>query len=277
VPGTTPPEEPLTVHILSDSLGETADAVAKAAVSQFPPKCFQVERLPRVASPQQVRDLVFEHCGPNCIFFYTLAEEPMRDAMHRVTEELNVKAVDILGPAVQALALASDVAPTGEPGAIRKTDRGYFQRIEAMEFAVKHDDGRNPQGLKEAEIVLVGVSRTSKTPLSMYLASKGYRTANVPLAREMNPPPELFDVDPRRVFGLVSDPDLIAQIRALRTENLGRYSADYATREAVIEDLEDARGVLRKIGAYLVRTDNRAVEETAQEILQRLEANGLAG
>jgi len=215
----TPPDEPLTVHILSDSLGETADAVAKAAVSQFPPNCFQVERLPRVASPQQVRDLVFEHCGPNCIFFYTLAEEPMREAMHRVTEELN----------------------------------------------------------EEAEIVLVGVSRTSKTPLSIYLASKGYRTANVPLAREMNPPSELFEVDPRRVFGLVSDPDLIAQIRALRTENLGRYSADYATREAVIEDLEDARAVLRKIGAYLVRTDNRAVEETAQEIVQRLEANGLAG
>jgi regulator of PEP synthase PpsR (kinase-PPPase family) len=266
----------LTIHILSDSLGETADTVARAAAVQFPKQVFKMERLPRVSSPVQLRELVEAHCGPDCIFFYTLAQEPMQAEMAVVCGELEVNAVDVLGPGVDALAAASGSPPSGEMGVMRRTDRSYFDRIEAMEFAVKHDDGRNPSGLKDAEIVLVGVSRTSKTPLSMYLAFKGYRTANVPLAPGSDPPRELYDIDPRRIFGVTSDADLLAQIRAARAVDLGGYARRYADPIAVDEELREARALMRRLGAHVIKTDNRAVEESSREILSRLEESELA-
>ncbi len=261
----------MRIHILSDSLGETADLVARAAASQFPHERFEVVRLSKVASAGSLEEAVRAASAEGCVFFYTLADPLMRERMNALVADLGLAAVDILGPAVEVLETAACVVPTGEAGAIRKTDRGYFQRIEAMEFAVQHDDGRHPEGLSEAEVVLIGVSRTSKTPLSMYLAFKGYKAANIPLMSEVEPPPELFDVEPRRVFGLVSDPDLLAQIRSQRLVELGRYARTYAEREAVERELEHARAVMRRIGCIVVRTDNRAIEETAQEIIRYLE------
>lgn len=262
---------PRRVYVLSDSLGETADLVGRAAASQFPPGTFELVRLPKVSCAGSLEEAVRSAAQHACVFFYTLADPALSERMRSLTDELGLAAVDILGPAVAALSGSADVAPTGEVGAIRKTDRGYFQRIEAMEFTVKHDDGRNPEGLTEAEIVLIGVSRTSKTPLSMYLAFKGYKTANIPLMPEVEPPAELFDVDPRRIFGLTSDPDLLASIRSQRLSELGVYARQYAEREAVLTEIESARALMRRLGCIVVRTDNRAVEETAQEIIRYLE------
>ncbi len=263
--------EPLTIHILSDSLGETADMVARAAAAQFPTGSFRVERLPKVSSPTQLRELVHAHCGTDCLFFFTFVEEELRAEMYQVMSEMEVHGVDIIGPPMALLAEVSGEEPKGEAGLVRLTDRGYFQKIEALEFAVKHDDGRNPQGLIEAEVVLIGVSRTSKTPLSMYLAFKGYRTANVPLTLGTEPPRELFEVDPRKVFGLTSDAQLLSKIRTQRMQELGSYVAHYAEEESVVRELEEARAVMRKIGCIVLRTDNRAIEETAQEILRYIE------
>jgi regulator of PEP synthase PpsR (kinase-PPPase family) len=263
--------EGLTIHILSDSLGETADMVARAAAAQFAPGAFRVERLPKVSSPKQLRELVRLHCGPDCIFFFTLVEPELLREMYRVIEDLDVNGCDILGPPMRMLEEVSGESPKGEAGLVRLTDRGYFDKIEALEFAVKHDDGRNPQGLGEAEIVLIGVSRTSKTPLSMYLAFKGYRTANVPLTLGTDPPKELFEVDSKRVFGLVADAALLSHIRTQRMQELGSYVAHYAEQESVERELEEARAVMRRIGCIVLRTDNRAIEETAQEILRYAE------
>jgi regulator of PEP synthase PpsR (kinase-PPPase family) len=217
----------MTVYILSDSLGETADQVAKAALTQFDDDLFHVVRLPKVSTRGQLQGLVAgaHHDG---VFLYTLAAPKLRDEMQRIAGQFDMVAVDILGPAVTALEVVSEVSPAWEAGLTRVTDRGYFERIEALEFAVKHDDGRNTELLHEAEIVLVGVSRTSKTPLSMYLAFKGYRVANVPLAIEMEPPPQLFEVDNRRVFGLVTEPELLVEIRRERLADLGGYARRYA-------------------------------------------------
>ena len=264
-------EETVKILVLSDSLGETADLVARAAASQYPRESFQIVRLAKVASPGSLEEVVRAAAEEGCVFFYTLADPEMRDRMHVLVTELGLGAVDILGPAVEALGNTACAGPTGEAGAIRKTDRGYFQRIDAMEFAVRHDDGRHPEGLAEAEVVLIGVSRTSKTPLSMYLAFKGYKVANIPLMSEVEPPPELFDVDPRRVFGLVSDVDLLASIRSQRLVELGSYARAYAEREAVQRELDTARSLMRTLGCIVVRTDNRAIEETAQEIIRYLE------
>ncbi len=263
-------QEPVRIYILSDSLGETADLVARAAASQFPRDTFEVVRFPKLSSAGSLEEVVRSVCKERCVFFYTLADRRLRDRMPDVVSELGVPAVDILGTAVSGLSSAAGVEPTGEVGAIRKTDRGYFERIDAMEFAVEHDDGRSIEGLTEAEIVLIGVSRTGKTPLSMYLAFKGYRVANIPLLPDLEPPPELFELDKRRVFGLEADPDLLVAIRKQRISELGGYARQYAQRDAVARELESARAVMRRIGCAVVDAGNRAVEETAQEILRYL-------
>jgi regulator of PEP synthase PpsR (kinase-PPPase family) len=167
------------------------------------------------------------------------------------------------------------LSPTHESGAIRRTDDDYFDRIEAMEFAVKHDDGRNPEGLADADIVLLGVSRTSKTPLSMYMAFKGWRVANVPLTPGSAPPEEIFHLDRRKVFGLVTSVDVLLDIRTSRMQELGGWVPGYAEREAVEKELEEARALMRRIGCLVVHTDNRAVEEAAQEIIRHVQG-GLA-
>jgi len=267
---------PPTLYILSDSLGETADHVAQAALTQFPEDAFHVVRLPRVSTTGQLKGLVAAAADDDAgIFLYTLAAPKLRDAMAEISIRFRVMAIDILGPAVSALESVSGREPAWEAGLTRRTDRGYFERIEALEFAVKHDDGRNTEELGKAEVVLVGVSRTSKTPLSMYLAFKGYRVANVPLAGSMEPPPELFELDSRRVFGLVTEPELLVEIRRQRMAELGTYAHRYAELDAVSSELDEARAVMRRLGCIVIRTGGRAIEETAQEILRYLEQSGL--
>ena len=260
--------EPCTIHLLSDSLGETADAVARAVAAQFPPGAFRMERLPKVSTVEGLRELVGAHCGRNCIFFYTIVEANLLAAMRQLVAERGVNGVDILGPGVELLARVANLQPRGVAGTIRMPDEAYYARIDAMEFAISHDDGRNPEGLKDADVVLIGVSRTSKTPVSIYLASKGYYAANIPLVRGSAPPEELFEVDPRRVFGLVSSAPLLAEIRSKRMTELGTYVAHYADRDDIDKDLDEARAIMRGIGCIVVRTDNRAIEETAQEIIR---------
>ncbi len=265
------PSDPISVHVLSDSLGETGEMVARAVISQFAPDSFHIERLPRVSTPLHLRQTVHEHCGVHCIFFYTLVDLQLRAEMERMVAEDGVNGVDLLGPSVALLSDATGHRPTGEAGAMHRTDDEYFERIGATEFAVSHDDGRNPEDLPLADIVLIGVSRTSKTPLSMYLAFKGYRVSNVPFAPGVEPPAELFHADPRKVFGLVTDAAILVEIRRERMRELGAFVPRYADREAVEQELEEARAMMRRIGCIVIRTDNRAVEETAQEILRYLD------
>lgn len=260
----------VTVHVLSDALGETGEMVARAAAAQFYPGDFRIERLEKVTSPAHLRRTVEIHCGTDCIFLYTLVDAPMREEMQRLIGE-GVKGVDVLGPAVTLLGAAIGHHPAGQAGAMHRTDEQYFDRIEATEFAVMHDDGRHPEDLPLADVVLLGVSRTSKTPLSMYLAFKGYRVANVPLAPGVEPPEELLQLDPRRVFGLVTDPQTLIDIRVERMREIGMLVPRYAEREAVETELAEARALMRRIGCIVIRTDNRAVEESAQEIVRYLE------
>lgn len=263
---------PVTVHVLSDALGETGEMVARAAVAQYYPGDFRIERLEKMTTPEHLRCTVEAHCGSGCIFLYTLVNVPLKEEMERLVAE-GINAVDVLGPAVDLLGGAIGHRPAGEAGATHRTDEEYFDRIEATEFAVMHDDGRHPEDLPKADVVLLGVSRTSKTPLSMYMAFKGYRVANVPLAPGVEPPEELFKLDPRRVFGLVADAKTLIDIRSERMREMGMLVPRYAEREAVESELEEARSLMRRIGCIVIRTDNRAVEESAQEIVRYLEAH----
>ena len=150
-------------------------------------------------------------------------------------------------------------------------DQSYFRRIEAIEFTIAHDDGRNPQDLPLADIVLLGVSRSSKTPTSIYLSQQGYKVANIPLDPATEPPAELFDVDRTRLFGLMTTPEVLVGIRERRLGNAAGVASRYADPSFVYEDLEAARALMRRLGAIVIHTENRAVEETAQEIMRYYE------
>jgi regulator of PEP synthase PpsR (kinase-PPPase family) len=264
--------DPVTVHVLSDALGETGEMVARAAAAQFRGGDFRIERLEKITTPEQLRATVEMHCGSDCIFFYTLVDAPLRAEMERLAST-GVNVVDVLGPAVALLARAIGHRPAGEAGAMHRTDAEYFDRIEATEFAVMHDDGRLPEDMGVADVVLIGVSRTGKTPLAMYMASKGYRVSNVPLAPGMEPPSQLFEVDPKRIFGLAADAKVLVDIRCERMREMGMLVPHYAEREDVEQELDEARALMRRLGCIVIRTDNRAVEETAQEIARYLEGS----
>ena len=197
----------------------------------------------------------------------------MRSALQDYIAENDdiIIAVDAMSDALNALAKASNTEPIAKPGKIHSVNEYYFRRIDAMEFTISHDDGRNPQDLTKADIVLIGVSRSSKTPLSIYLSQMGYRVANVPLDPQSDPPKEIFEVDPTRLFGLIISAEILADIRKKRLGKATNVAASYADLECVYQDLESARSLMRKLGCIVIRTDNRAIEETAQEILRYYE------
>lgn len=257
----------IIIHVLSDAVGETGEFVAKAVASQFPDTEVKIMTTGMIRTVEELRSIVEPHEGdPSYIFLYTFAKLDLHNEMDLIIEEGAV-AIDILGPAVARIERVTKQRASSFVGALRKTDAKYFDRIDAMEFSVAHDDGRKPEGLIHADIVLIGVSRTSKTPLSMYLAYRGVRTANVPLAPGMAPPKELFEIDPRKIYGLMSTPEVLLNIRRARMKELGAFVPHYAELQDVENELEEARALMRQLGCIVVNTANRAVEEVAQEIL----------
>jgi regulator of PEP synthase PpsR (kinase-PPPase family) len=265
---------PPTIYIISDSVGDSAAQMAAAAASQFSDGENIIQRLPNASSINQIADFIqahLEQMDEEIVVFYTIADPQLREQLHNYVEDKPVQAVDLIGPAISAIAEATGLKPKGKPGLIRKTDEDYYHRIEAMEYTVNHDDGRNPEDLEEADIVLIGVSRTSKTPLSIYLASRGYKVANVPLAHGTAVPPQLYDIDSQRVFGLTSKAETLSSIRYKRLGAAAEYASSYANIDSVQEDLDEARMLMLRLGAIIIKTDNRAIEETAQEVLRHYE------
>jgi regulator of PEP synthase PpsR (kinase-PPPase family) len=179
--------------------------------------------------------------------------------------------VDILGPLMEALSKVSTTTPKLEAGLIYKLDEQYFKRVDAVEFAVKYDDGKDPRGILKADVVIIGVSRTSKTPLSMYLAHKNYKVANVPLVPEISPPEELFEIPAKRVIGLTADPEKLNLIRRERLKTLGlKDNANYASMERILLELEHADALFKKLGCTVIDVSKKAVEETASIVIQML-------
>ncbi len=264
-------ESTVRVYVVSDSLGETAEQVARAALTQFVEGDFRVVRVPRIASADQLSTWLDTACKKPCVVFYTLADPDTREVMARASDG-GVSAVDVMGEGVSALSAAGGVQPVWRSGGTMRPGRGSLQWFEALEFAFRHDDGKHAEELDRADIVLIGASRTSKTPLSMYLAFRGHAVANVPLVADVQTPPELFDLDPSRVFGLSTEPDLLVRIRAKRAAEMGRFSGSYASMHGVSRDLDTARRVMRRIGCRVVWTGDRAIEEAAAEIIRYLEA-----
>ncbi|MGQ9556913.1 MAG: pyruvate, water dikinase regulatory protein [Desulfurispora sp.] len=257
------------IYIISDSIGETAELVARAAASQFEGGLVDVRRVPYVNDPEEIPDIVEEAAAFNSVIAYTLVLPQLREALVREAARLGVPAVDIITPMLDALEKATGRPPRLEPGLVRKMDEEYFRRVEAIEFAVKYDDGKDPRGILRADLVVLGVSRTSKTPLCMYLAHKRIKAANVPLVPEVAPPEEIFSLPPHKVVGLTIKPSQLNEIRRERLKTLGLTSnADYASMERILRELEYAQEIMRRVGCPVIDVTNKAVEETASKVLE---------
>lgn len=266
-----------TVIVISDSLGDTACEVVLAAAGQFDEGSFHLLRLPKVTSVEQVRAFVDPRIDSEhreVAVFHTIVDPKLRAQVLDYLSGLHISSVDLIGPSLAVLSSLIGHEPRGIAGAIHRTDERYFKRIDAMEYFVEHDDGRGCDDLSGADIVLLGVSRTSKTPLSMYLAFQGYKVANIPLAHGVEPPASIYDVDPMRVFGLVSTVDTISEIRDSRLgDDFARAVAGaYAEPDSVRDELSEARALMKRLGCFVIRTDGKAIEESAAEILGRLDA-----
>lgn len=261
--------EELLIYIVSDSIGETAEQVAKASVSQFLFDNYEIRRFPFINEKQQISEMIEEAKQQRSIIIFTMVVQELKDYLVEESSKANIPSIDIMSPIIQGLSDVLKSTPKREPGLIRKLDEKYFKKVEAIEFAVKYDDGKDPRGLKKADIVLIGISRTSKTPLSMYLAHKNIKVANVPLVPEVAPPKELFEIPSKKVIGLTTNPMKLIEIRQERLKALGLKSeANYASIERILEELEYADDIMKRLGCPVLDVSSKAVEESASIILE---------
>lgn len=257
------------VFVVSDSVGETADLVARAAISQFGGTAADIRRFPMIDDVPALREVVEAARTQPTMIVYTIIVPHLREELKRLTEEHGLPAVDIMGPMIHGLTQVLGREPKLEPGLVHKLDEDYFRRVEAVEFAVKYDDGKDPRGFLRADVVLLGVSRSSKTPVSMYLAHRRIKVANLPLVPEVTLPKELFLVPPNRVVGLRVSPEKLHDIREERVKTIGlRSDANYSNLERILLELNYAEDVFKKVGCPVVDVTNKAVEETAVRVLE---------
>ncbi|MFZ5965902.1 MAG: pyruvate, water dikinase regulatory protein [Bacillota bacterium] len=266
--------EKLVIYVVSDSIGETAEQVIKAAISQFECKDFETRKFPYISDEEQIKEIFMEASHENCIVVFTMVVPFLRKAMMELASTYHVPIIDIMTPILDSLSDVLKAEPRKEPGLIRKLDEKYFKKIEAIEFAVKYDDGKDPRGLKKADIILLGVSRTSKTPLSMYLAHKNLKVANIPLVPEVPVPKELFEVSARKIIGLTTNPIKLNEIRQERLKALGlKNEANYANMNRILEELDYAEALMKRLGCPIIDVSTKAVEESASIILEIMKQN----
>jgi len=261
---------PVELHVVSDSTGETAVRLVHALEAQFPEQEFEEIRHPKVETVDDLRLAVERARGRPAVVVYTIVQPELRASMRSLCRSARLHYCDLLGQPIEAVAKVSGQPAKMSPGAPPPLDSNYFKRMAAIEFAVKFDDGV-PAGLQEADIVLVGVSRTSKTPLSIYLGYLGYKAANVPIVKGIEPPQALFEVDPMKIIGLTIDASRLAEIRQQRARRMGGDQRAYTELLEIYNELETAEAVHRKLGCPVIEISALSIEETAARVIRLLE------
>src|SRR5215831_4045938 len=258
-------EAPRYIDVLSDSTGETAEKVVRAALLQFPQAGAQIRLHTRVRTKEVARPVLDRAAREGALLVFTVVSPELREFVHGMTAELKIEAIDVIGSLIGKLGTFLEREPINLPSAMLPLSEEYFRRIEAVEFAVKSDDGKEPRNLKKADLVLLGVSRTSKTPLSTLLAQRGLKVANLPLVLGVTLPAELDDAPQDRVVGLVIELDQLVEIRKARLKQLGMpMDASYGLREQVKQELDYARRIFRDHPSWPV------IDVTAVIILESL-------
>ena len=258
--------------MLSDSTGETAEKVVRAAMLQFPHSGAQVRLHTRVRTKEAARPVLERAALEGALVVFTVVSPELREYIHVASYELKVEALDLIGSLIGKLGTFLDQQPINMPSAMLPLSDEYFRRIEAVEFTVKSDDGKEPRNFKKADLVLVGVSRTSKTPLSTLLAQRGLKVANLPLVLGIATPPELEEASQDRCVGLTIGLDQLVEIRKARLQQLGMpVGSSYGLRDQVKEELDYGQQVFRAHPQWpVIDVTGRAIEETAVIILESL-------
>lgn len=258
------------VFAVSDSIGETAELVIRAAMVQFNSEKVDIRRIPYVTDKEYVEDIIEEAKNTkNCAIICTIILPEVREYLINLAKHNNIPIVDLMGPMMNVFSEMIEIKPHLQPGLVHRIDEDYFKKMEAIEFAVQYDDGKDPRGLSRADVVLIGVSRTSKTPLAMFLAHKRLKVANLRLVPEIAPPEELFNLPPKTIVGLTISPEKLYEIRQERLRSLGLSTeANYAKHSRILEEIEYADKIMEKIGCAKIDVSNKAVEEIATHILE---------
>jgi len=259
---------PVTIYAVSDFSGETAERVARAATGQFPDTDFNIIMVPAVNNKDRLETVIKRAKIDKAVVFYTLVKPEFRDFFRREIKAAGINALDVLSPALDALDTVTGKAPSTEPGPIVRLDQEYFQWIDAIQFTVRHDDGSEIDDLKKADIILVGVSRTGKTPLSIYLAYRGWKVANIPLVYGLPYPKELFKMDREKIIGLTINPKRLHDIRIRRLKVMPELSdAQYADPTYILKEIRFSTELMRRLRCRTIDVTGKAVEEIAQEII----------
>jgi regulator of PEP synthase PpsR (kinase-PPPase family) len=263
--GSTPPP----IYIVSGALGASGEQLVNTVLAQFPDIEVPVIKVSNVRRMEQIEETVAEAEKSGGTIVHTLVDADLRQAMIELGEKRHVVTIDLMGSLFSRLTDVLGQSPVGQPGLYRRLHQAYFDRVAAIEFTRTHDDGQNPQDLAKAEIVLVGVSRSGKTPLATYLSVLGWKVANVPLIKGFDPPEELFQIDHRRVIGLNIEPDQLLIYRKERQRRMGQRGPDeYTNLASIYEEVEAARRVFRKHRFSVIQVTNRPIEANAAQVME---------
>ena len=254
----------LNIFILSDSLGNTAEHVVKAAMSQFEANDFVMRKFSYITDVSMLGNIFEEiKSQKKAIILYTIVHKQIISEIKNFASRENIKEIDLLSPIVSSIQGITGLVPLEKTGMLRKLNDLYFKRVESIEFAVKYDDGKDPRGVL-------------KTPLSMYLANKNIKVANIPLVPESTPPKEIYQVPAQKIIGLTNSPEKLNEIRTERLNALGLPTgSSYADMNRILEEIDYAETIMKKIGCPVINVANKAIEETAEIVISYLKRNGV--
>lgn len=263
----------LKIFVVSDSVGETAQKVITAVLAQFPDLGkVEIEKFPFVDSSETLMPILRDALQEKAVVVTTLVEEEMNQICHDFSKKTGLTVIDYMTELMKVIELKTQLTPAYERGLIRHLDQQYFDRVEAIDFAVRYDDGKDARGFDKADIVILGISRTSKTPVSMYLANKSMKVANLPIIPEVKIPQEIYEIDAKKIVGLTADADYIWNIRQSRLHSLGLSGeTSYVDKKRIEEELKSANELYQQLGAHIVNVKNKSIEEISQEIEGLLE------
>ncbi len=260
----------LQILVVSDSTGETGEVLSRAWTSQFPDLNVDIVRRPHVTTKEAV-DALFKEPTEDTIIVNSVVMPAVTRYLKEKCRIFSVPEIDLFNRSLDIIEQKTGVSAKRLPGLTRELDVDYFNKISSIEFAVKYDDGKDKRGLLKADIVLLGISRTSKTPLSMFMANKGYNVANLPLLPEVTLPKEIARVDPKRIIGLIISPDKLNTIRTARLAQLGiGGEAAYAAQERIRQELEYAKNIFSGLGCKVIDVSDSTIEQTATSIIQHM-------
>lgn len=267
------PEESIQpiIYIISDSTGETAQSIINAAISQFDTEGIKLKLFAHIESIKDIKGIIEKIRPDKSFIIFTIVKPELRLFLKEEAQSKSIFAFDLLGPLLENIERISGISPKLTPGLLRKIDKQYFKRMEAMEFAVKYDACQGELDLTPADVVILGVSRTSKTPLSMYLAHKGVKVANIILEYEVEPPISLNKAPREKIIGLTIEPDNLIEIRMEQLRILGLSDQSvYTDKERVIKEINYAHNIYKKIGCRIINITNKAIEDIATQIMEMI-------